>query len=127
MSYNNTSFNNNPEKANSPGILYLVVLVNKLTHERECCKIGITKGKSWKDAVKRSRGFNGYELRIQKIVEGTLQQVYNLEQHLHEKYKSYKVTPSQDFGGKTECFDIYILKSVLKDLRELNNDLSSFS
>ena len=59
MSYNTTSFANNPEMANSPGVFYFVVLVNKKTFEREGCKIGITKGTSWKDAVKRSKGFTG--------------------------------------------------------------------
>jgi|SRR6056300_463285 hypothetical protein len=127
MSYNTTSFANNPEMANSPGVLYFVVLVNKKTFERECCKIGITKGTSWKDAVKRSKGFTGYDLRIQKVMHGTLEQVYNLEQHLHEKYKEHSVVPREDFGGKTECFSMSILKSVLQDLRELKNDLSSYS
>jgi hypothetical protein len=117
MSYNETSFANDPEKANSPGILYLVVLVNKHTHERECIKIGIAKGTCWKDAVKRARGFKGYELRIQKVVSGTLLEMYRLEQNLHETWKEHKVIPKQDFGGKTECFSLDILRNVLKQLR----------
>lgn len=120
MSYNQTSFQNNPDKASSPGVLYLVVLVNKKTSERECIKIGITKGKTWKDAVKRAKGFDGYEIRIQKIVESTLEEVYFLEQYLHEKYAEYRFHPSHKFGGHTECFDISILKTVLEDIKKGN-------
>jgi hypothetical protein len=118
VSYNQTSFQNNQEKANSPGVLYVVVLVNKKTFERECIKIGITKGKTWKDAVKRAKGFDGYEIRIQKIVEGTLEEVYFLEQYLHEKYSEYRFDPMHKFGGKTECFNYSILKDVLEDIRK---------
>ena len=118
MSYNQTSFQNDPDKASSPGVLYLVVLVNKKTSERECIKIGITKGKTWKDAVKRAKGFDGYEIRIQKIVESTLEKVYFLEQYLHEKYAEHRFHPTHKFGGHTECFNISILKAVLEDIKK---------
>jgi hypothetical protein len=118
VSYSLTYFQNNPEIAKSPGVLYVVVLVNKKTFERECLKIGITKGKSWKDAIKRSKGFDGYEIRIQKIVESTLEEVYFLEQYLHEKYSAFRHTPKLSFGGKTECFEISILKNVLEYIKE---------
>jgi hypothetical protein len=117
MSYNKTFFSNNPEVAKSPGVLYVVVLVNKKTFERECIKIGITKGKSWKDALKRSKGFDGYEIRIQKIVESTLEEVYNLEQTLHAEFRDFKFQPTINFGGKTECFNIKILKQVLEYIK----------
>tara|TARA_R110000772_G_scaffold66361_1_gene147882 strand:- start:76760 stop:77116 length:357 start_codon:yes stop_codon:yes gene_type:complete len=118
MSYNTTSFANDPDKANRPGILYIIVLVNKKTYERECVKIGITKGKSFKDAVKRSAGFKGYDIRIQKLIKGTLEEVYDLEQVLHEEYKEYSFKPTQKFGGHTECFHISILSSVLARVKE---------
>jgi hypothetical protein len=101
-------------------VLYIVVLVNKKTFERECLKIGITKGKSWKDAIKRSKGFDGYEIRIQKIVEGTLEEVYNLEQTLHAEFKEFQFHPSNSFGGKTECFEISILKNVLEYTKDVD-------
>ena len=126
MSYNLTAFNNNPELANSPGVLYHIVLVDKKSHLRECIKIGIAKGTTWQAAVKRAKGFKHYDLRIQKVVSGTLRQVYNLEQYLHDKYKDFQHIPKHDFGGKTECFDLSINKLVLKELKELN-DLSNFS
>jgi hypothetical protein len=118
VSYNQTYFENNPDIAGSPGVLYVVVLVNKKTLERECIKIGITKGKSWKDAINRSKGFDGYEIRIQKIVESTLEEVYFLEQYLHEKYSSYRFNPSHKFGGHTECFEISTLKNVIEDIKK---------
>lgn len=118
MSYNSTSFANDPDKANSPGILYIIVLVNKRTFERECVKIGITKGNSFKDAVKRSAGFTGYEIRIQKLIKGTLEEVYNLEQTLHQEYSEFKFKPSHKFGGHTECFELEILSPLLKLTKE---------
>jgi hypothetical protein len=118
MSYNLTSFANNPEVANSPGLLYVLVLVNKKTNERECLKIGITKGSTFRDTLKRAAGFNGYEIRIQKLVKGTLLEVYNLEQTLHSLYDEFRFNPQHKFGGHTECFKLDILKDVLKFLRE---------
>jgi len=120
VSYNQTYFQNNPEIAASPGVLYVVVLVNKKTFERECIKIGITKGKSWKDAIKRAKGFEGYDIRIQKIVESTLEEVYFLEQYLHEKYSEFRFNPQHKFGGATECFNISILNSVLEYIKNVD-------
>ncbi len=94
--YNQTYFSTRPEIAKSPGILYCVILVNRTTFEREVLKIGIAKGKTWKDAVKRSFGFNGYDL----------EEVWRMEQELHQKWKHKRKIPSIKFGGYTECFEI---------------------
>jgi len=112
--YNETFFSRNPEIANSPGILYCVVLVNKATDEREALKIGITKGTSTKDMVRRGNAFKGYEFRVQKLVKGTLKQVFDLEQSLHDKWAHRRFIPNQKFGGWTECFELddEIIKSV---------------
>jgi len=104
--YNQTYFSTRPEIANAPGILYCVILVNKKTLEREVLKIGIAKGKTWKDAIKRSFGFKGYDLKIQKIYSGTLGEVWNLEQGLHAKWKHKQKFPTIRFAGYTECFEI---------------------
>lgn len=104
--YNETYFKNNPQEAEVPGILYCVVLVNKHTFERECLKIGITKGTSFKNVAKRSRGFKNYDIRIQKTYADTLYNVWVLEQALHEEFKEYKFKPSHKFGGHTECFQL---------------------
>jgi hypothetical protein len=118
MAYNTTWFLSNPDKANMPGVLYVVVLVNKRTFQRECIKIGITKGKTWKDAIVRSQGFTNYEIRIQKIINGTLQEVYNLEQALHAEFADDQHRPEHSFGGRTECFNIACLPKVLEFLNE---------
>ena len=55
--YNETYFKNHPEEAQKEGVLYGVILVNKITHEREVIKVGIAAGKDWRHVVKRSRGF----------------------------------------------------------------------
>jgi hypothetical protein len=104
--YNALYFASRPEIASAPGLLYCVILVNRKTSEREVLKIGITKGRTWKDAVKRSFGFKGYDLRIQKTYSGTLLEVWELEQALHKKWSHKRKIPSISFGGKTECFEI---------------------
>ena len=104
--YNLTYFQNNPEEATREGVLYCVVLVNKRTMKRECLKIGIASGRNWKDVLRRSRGFNGYEIRIQRTYHDSLFNVWTLEQALHEAYKQFKYIPQQKFGGYTECFEI---------------------
>lgn len=117
MAYNNTFFSNNREAAAQPGLLYVVVLANKKTGERECIKIGITKGKTWKDAIVRSQGFGPYEIRIQTTITGTIEEVYNLEQTLHAEFRDFKHTPKYKFGGHTECFSMGCLPKVLDFLR----------
>lgn len=104
--YNHTYFSTRPEIASAPGILYCVILVNKTSLEREVLKIGIAKGKTWKDAIKRSFGFKGYDLKIQKIYSGSLQEVWELEQSLHAQWKHKQKAPTIKFGGHTECFEI---------------------
>lgn len=117
MAYSTTYFKGNPEKAKLPGILYIVVLVNRKTYERECIKIGITQGKTWKDAIVRSKGFTNYDIRIQKIIDGTIEEVYNLEQALHQEFAEFRFNPSINFGGKTECFSMSCLKEVLEFIK----------
>jgi len=114
--YNETRFANDPELAASPGVLYCVVLVNKKTYEREAVKIGITKGSNYRDAIKRSMGFKVYEIRIQKLVKGTLEEVFHLEQWLHELFSAERYEPKEFFGGHTECFNIAALPRILREI-----------
>jgi len=104
--YNTKFFSNNPDKAKSPGILYLVALINKDTSTRECLKIGITKGSSNKDILRRAGGFIGYEVRVLKMHKGTLLDVFNLEQKLHKYWKDQQYIPLKKFGGWTELFSL---------------------
>jgi len=117
MAYNTTWFNSNPEEAKKPGLLYVVVLVQKRTGKRECIKIGITKGNTWKDAIVRSQGFGKYEIRIQTTHSGPIQEIYNLEQTLHAEFAEYQHVPEHKFGGHTECFSMECLPKVLDFLR----------
>lgn len=88
--------------------------MNRKTFEREAIKIGIAKGRNWKDVIRRSRGFNGYDIRIQKVVSGPLEEIYYLEEYLHEMWAHKRVSPLSKFGGHTECFEVddEIIKSV---------------
>lgn len=112
--YSEAFFRNNPEAGKQPGILYCVVLVNRKTHKRVCIKIGITKGTSNKDVIGRTSHFKGYDTRIQKIVHGTLEEVYYLEQYLHELWSDKKYTSEWKFGGHSELFELdqEIIRSI---------------
>lgn len=112
--YNRTYFENHPEEADVEATLYCVVLVNKETMKRECIKIGIAKGKGWKAALKRSRGFPFHEIRIQKTVTGRLEDIYYLEEYLHELWQHKKYHATERFGGHTELFilDDEIIRSI---------------
>lgn len=112
--YNETYFRNHPEECGLEAVLYCVVLVNKSTMKRECIKIGIAKGRNWKDVIRRSSGFKGYDIRIQKVVYGRLEDIFYLEQYLHELWSHEKFKSAWAFGGHTELFNLNdaIIKSV---------------
>tara|TARA_B100001996_G_scaffold238544_1_gene184352 strand:+ start:131 stop:508 length:378 start_codon:yes stop_codon:yes gene_type:complete len=111
--YNETYFKNHPEEKDKDGVLYGVILVNKKTFEREVIKVGIASGKDWRHVLKRSRGFQGYDLRIQRTWASTLYEVFCMEQQLHEKFLNDKLEPTHKFGGHTECFKI--TSKILED------------
>lgn len=114
--YSLTFFENNPDIANSPGICYLVVLVDKESHKKIGYKIGITKGSTNKDVLKRAKGISPYEVRVLKFEKGTLIDMFILEQKLHSKWRNYKLVPDKAFGGMQECFELndIILKTFPK-------------
>ena len=85
--YNETYFRNHPKEMEKEGVLYGIILVNRKTFERECIKVGMASGKDWRHIVKRSRGFKGYDIRIQRTWTDTLYHVWIQEQYLHEIYK----------------------------------------
>ena len=117
--YNHTYFDNHPEEKDKEGVLYGIVLVNKQTFKRECIKVGIASGKDWRHIIKRSRGFKGYDIRIQKTWTSTLYNVWAHEQYLHDIYKHDKFEPMFKFGGHTECFKIDSL--ILQDFPKNNS------
>lgn len=104
--YSFSLFESKPEIAKSPGICYLVVLIDKDSNKRIAYKIGITKGSSNKDVLKRIKHFKEYEARILKTHLGTLLEVFSLEQQLHSKWRQYKLLPDKKFGGWQECFEL---------------------
>jgi hypothetical protein len=114
--YNQTFFNNHPWEKEKDGILYGIVLVNMQTWERETIKVGIAKGRTFKDAVKRGRGFTNYDIRIQRLWQGTIYDCWRWEQKLHKMYEKDRHKTQHHFGGHTECFgmDSKILHSFPK-------------
>lgn len=105
--YNFSYFEANPDIAKSPGACYLVVLIDKETNKKIAYKIGITKGSSNKDVLKRVNHFKAYEARILKVHFATLSEVFSLEQQLHAKWGKYKLLPDKKFGGWQECFELH--------------------
>ena len=102
--YNKTYFDNHPLEKEKAGLLYGIVLVNKVTWERETIKVGIAKGTTFKDVVRRGRGFTNSEIRIQRIWNGTIYDCWRWEQKLHKKYEIDRHKTAHKFGGHTECF-----------------------
>ena len=111
--YNKTYFENRPDEQLIEGVLYGVILVNQKTFERECIKVGIAKGKDWRHVIKRSRGFKGYDLRIQRTYHDTIYSCWKREHELHVKCKGVRYYLAENFGGHTECFKIDSL--ILRD------------
>ena len=117
--YNQTYFDNHPHEKEREGVLYGVILVNQRTFERECIKVGIASGKDWRHVIKRSRGFKGYDLRIQRTFHDTIYNCWKIEQELHKKFEHDSYKPQQKFGGHTECFKISSL--ILQDFPKNNS------
>ena len=90
--------------------------MNRKTSKREAVKIGITKGTNFRDAIKRAGGFTGYDIRIQKLVKGPLEDIYYLEQYLHEEWSDYRYYDSHKFAGHTELFQIDKLPEILRSI-----------
>lgn len=104
--YNQTFFDNHPWEKEKDGILYGIVLVNMITWERETIKVGIAKGRTFKDAVKRGRGFTNYDIRIQRLWQGTIYDCWRWEQKLHKMFEKDRHKTQHHFGGHTECFSM---------------------
>ena len=104
--YNQTYFNNYPEERERDGILYGIILVNTKTWERETIKVGSAKGRTFKDAVKRGRGFTNDDIRIQRLWQGNLYDCWRWEHKLHEMFKNDRHKTQHKFGGHTECFSM---------------------
>tara|TARA_Y100001951_G_C11286015_1_gene268729 strand:- start:535 stop:903 length:369 start_codon:yes stop_codon:yes gene_type:complete len=104
--YNETYFSTRPSERERDGVLYAVKLVNKKTWTSECLKVGIAAGKDWRHVVKRSYGFKGYDLRIQRTWHSTLYRVWQVEQELHKEFSDDRFKPTHKFGGHTECFKL---------------------
>lgn len=86
------------------GSLYVIKCFSE---KEEFIKIGITS-KSVYERFKRKKRFP-YSYELIKQIEGTAEEIYNLEKTLHRNFREYKYTPKVDFKGSTECFNLLIL------------------
>lgn len=69
--------------------------------EEEFYKIGRT----FLTVRERLKGnMNGYDFETIEVIEGTAEEIYELETQLKRKHKEYKYIPKINFGGRYECF-----------------------
>ncbi len=104
-------FNNYPEKASAPGILYLVKI------KKEWCKVGITK----KETVNKRFRFSK-EINIISEYTTTLKNAYEIEQQILNRFSKFRYTANElrtlNFHGWTECFPISLLPKLIKEVDE---------
>jgi hypothetical protein len=97
----------------TPGFLYVVEFSNDKTHER-FLKVGITSN----SPKIRMNNISNYETNIISEIQLPLGQAYKIEQQLLSKYKKMKYTPSEYFGGHTECLLLEALSSITQDINK---------
>jgi hypothetical protein len=99
--YNQVFFDNHPEIAVLPGILYVTELTRK--HE-QFWKVGITR----RTLEKRlsDEGYKQFEIRTVLTTSGSIYEMWKLEQAVHNdtKVKDFKYISKTKFAGRTECY-----------------------
>lgn len=89
--------------SNKNVIIYIVELNND---SEKFIKIGVTSR-----LKRRLSGFLPYTPTILKIYDGyTFKEAHDIEKYLNKNFNEFKYTPIQDISGKTECYNIKILK-----------------
>lgn len=95
-SYNEKTFNDNPELKNIQGVLYSIKLTSDVTGE-EFWKIGITKNLSRRFTEIQ----HSYNVELIECISGNLYDLWVIEQNILNM--SLRYTPTIKFGGHTEC------------------------
>jgi len=105
--YSEDLFNTYPEMKQLPGILYVARLYDDC---ESFIKIGITQ----RDALTRLRNeLSIYKFEVLFEHNMTIEQAFYAEQYILSEFVDYKYQPNKDFGGKTECFTVEVLKELL--------------
>lgn len=91
------------------GILYILRLFNE---NENFVKIGITT----RTVKHRALGFpyNIESIHEEIITDGAL--LFDLERHLLHTFKQDRYYPNIEFGGVTECFNLKILETAVKEI-----------
>ena len=55
-----------------------------------------------------------YNYSIMEVVEGSAEEMYNLENELQRKHKEFEYTPKIEFAGITECFSEILQEEISK-------------
>lgn len=93
---------------NSNPLVYIIRCYNDM---EEFIKIGIT----FKTVSMRFSNYKKlpYSYEIIKEIKGSADFVYDKEKELHTSCISFKYKPLLSFGGKTECFNLEVLKFLI--------------
>lgn len=89
----------------------LVYIIRCFNENEEFIKIGRTK-----NTIKfrfRHKSIIPYSYEVIKEIKGSPDFIYDKEHELHKQYKNSRYTPKLHFAGKTECFNISILRNIL--------------
>ncbi|MCA9749281.1 MAG: hypothetical protein KC414_09250 [Romboutsia sp.] len=84
--------------------LYIVKLYNK---KESFIKIGRTF-----TTIKKRMSLIPYKFKVLKVIEDTPENIYHKELALQRNNKRFKYSPSINFNGKTECYNLKILNNV---------------
>lgn len=106
--YSRGHFKLYPEKENTPGILYLVIIDNSFI------KIGITT-RCADDRFKTEKELKG-KIVILFEKEMFLSQAFLLEQEILDIFHEYQCIPTITFGGRTECFNLNAKQLILNHI-----------
>lgn len=92
--YSESTFEKNPDLANTPGTLYFirVALTDGVLH-----KIGITQ----KETTQR---FYSHDIEVIEEVRGRLRDLYDLEQMIISEFSEFHYRAEDEFEGRTETF-----------------------
>jgi hypothetical protein len=104
-------FESFPEEKEVSAVVYLVNVDDKF------CKVGISKRTV-------ARRFGNKQVRPVALVDTTLENAYEYEQQILEKFSSYRFRSvgltSRQFSGWTECFPISLIPELTAEFAGIN-------
>ena len=97
------------ERKNANPVLYIIRIFDEF---ESFIKIGKTYN-GINNRFKNNSWNLPYCFEVIKIIEGSYEDVYLQEIKMIKDLSMYKYAPCKDFNGKTECFNMDVLKILL--------------